>query len=414
MKLGEGLEFIYSEDRCYVSKFITGSIEFYVRDKRYVSNCLNTNIQKMLHEEGFRLAIVVAIPSTAYLQTKENLLEDVASLNGDRVLPSKLAIILDYSGEAMTAQDGFYNTVESILDKYDAHIFYCSQGINFAHRFSCLEKQKGRKFGNFHSVFTHKWLDFLSRWASIECQNCGPPTGARNFVCTMHKPRTHRAALLAYFSAEKLLENNFISFGGAINKDGQVKLEALEIDHIVNRFDLPESYKTELHNIIDSNTRISVDKQEISRAYDMVFDIPGEAYSNSDFSIVAESDFTNGSIERVTEKTLKAIIMERPFIILGNPGSLDLLNELGFRTDFVLFGIEYDKLANEAKRFKRICEIVTSIYALPESDYSVMLAKDYEIAKYNRVVLNDSFPSILDSISSSSWRLAISGDSSKK
>jgi hypothetical protein len=230
----------------------------------------------------------------------------------------------------------------------------------------------------------------------------------------MHKPRTHRAALLAYFSAEKLLENNFISFGGAINKDGQVKLEALEIDHIVNRFDLPESYKTELHNIIDSNTRISVDKQEISRAYDMVFDIPGEAYSNSDFSIVAESDFTNGSIERVTEKTLKAIIMERPFIILGNPGSLDLLNELGFRTDFVLFGIEYDKLANEAKRFKRICEIVTSIYALPESDYSVMLAKDYEIAKYNRVVLNDSFPSILDSISSSSWRLSISGDSSKK
>lgn len=68
-------------------------------------------------------------------------------------------------------------------------------------------------------------------------------------------------------------------------------------------------------------------------------------YMDCDFEIVNETHHQNiGDNVFLTEKTFRAIYMGVPFLICGNPGSLELLQMLGYRTFPSVFDESYDKI----------------------------------------------------------------------
>jgi hypothetical protein len=68
-------------------------------------------------------------------------------------------------------------------------------------------------------------------------------------------------------------------------------------------------------------------------------------YNDVDFEIINETHHQNiGDQVFLTEKTFRAIYMGVPFIICGNPGSLELLRMLGYKTFPSVFDEHYDKI----------------------------------------------------------------------
>ena len=68
-------------------------------------------------------------------------------------------------------------------------------------------------------------------------------------------------------------------------------------------------------------------------------------YNDVDFEIINETHHQNiGDQVFLTEKTFRAIYMGVPFVICGNPGSLELLRMLGYKTFPSVFDEEYDKI----------------------------------------------------------------------
>ncbi len=90
-------------------------------------------------------------------------------------------------------------------------------------------------------------------------------------------------------------------------------------------------------------------------------------YESSYFSIVTESDVSNGALVRFTEKSIKPLLMLHPMIVVGNPGTLALLRELGFQTFPELFDETYDSIEDPVERVRRVMQEVARVLSMPKA-----------------------------------------------
>ena len=81
-----------------------------------------------------------------------------------------------------------------------------------------------------------------------------------------------------------------------------------------------------------------------------------EYFNQAYFNYVVETHFDNDTIF-LTEKTFKPILNLQPFVIIGNPGSLALLKDLGYKTFDTVIKEEYDNIINHKDRMSQILKI---------------------------------------------------------
>lgn len=82
-----------------------------------------------------------------------------------------------------------------------------------------------------------------------------------------------------------------------------------------------------------------------------------EWYDQTDFSVVAETTVTD-SVPFLTEKTFKPIGYWHPFLIVGVPGHLQAIRDLGFETFGNMFDESYDTVEDLSQRIKMIADQV--------------------------------------------------------
>jgi len=80
--------------------------------------------------------------------------------------------------------------------------------------------------------------------------------------------------------------------------------------------------------------------------------------------VVGETFVPNG-YPNFSEKTARAILYERPFVIFGHPGTLKYLHELGFKTFSDFWDESYDSEPDQNKRISMIVDIVSNICKHP-------------------------------------------------
>lgn len=78
-----------------------------------------------------------------------------------------------------------------------------------------------------------------------------------------------------------------------------------------------------------------------------------EYFTEAYFNYVVETHFDNDTIF-LTEKTFKPILNLQPFIVIGNPGSLQLLKDLGYRTFSEVIKEDYDKITDHKDRMSQL------------------------------------------------------------
>ena len=79
-------------------------------------------------------------------------------------------------------------------------------------------------------------------------------------------------------------------------------------------------------------------------------------YQNAYFNLVVETHFDNDTIF-LTEKTFKPILNLQPFIIIGNPGSLDLLKKMGYKTFEDVIKETYDEQLDYRDRMSELIKM---------------------------------------------------------
>ena len=123
-------------------------------------------------------------------------------------------------------------------------------------------------------------------------------------------------------------------------------------------------------------------------------------YEDTYFSLVTETSFPilhfhrywphNTDIGRIiSEKTFKPISMKHPFIIVSNPGILELLRKLGYKTFEPLIDETYDKVKDPAIRLMMISKEVKKLCELEGEALANFLTKAKEICEYNYEVLQN-------------------------
>lgn len=82
------------------------------------------------------------------------------------------------------------------------------------------------------------------------------------------------------------------------------------------------------------------------------------------FSVVSETSSSDEWIF-ITEKVIRPMIYYHPFILWGNPGTLEILQKYGFETFPEFFDEDYDMIYNEENRLKAIMKSVKRLCDMP-------------------------------------------------
>ena len=195
--------------------------------------------------------------------------------------------------------------------------------------------------------------------------------------------RIHRAYFVNLLYKNNLLNEGFISF--LENPDF--------VDFLYKDKDYPELFLTEsdildIRNnyknyyplvIDDSNAdRVSIYHNFLSRK---------DEYEKSYFTIISETN-AQTSYSFLTEKTIKPIMNLHPFVVLGNPHTLEVLKSFGFKTFDRWWDESYDDIKNFKDRANKLLDLVKNLCNKTDDEWIGMLKEMEDTLKHNQKLLH--------------------------
>ena len=113
-------------------------------------------------------------------------------------------------------------------------------------------------------------------------------------------------------------------------------------------------------------------------------------FENSFVAVVSESRFAQPTAN-FSEKTLKAIIHHKPFILVAPPHTLKYMREeFGFKTFSDFWDESYDEEEIHSERMKKIFDIIDDIENKPLKELEEIYTQMKEIINYNFNIVNQN------------------------
>lgn len=212
-----------------------------------------------------------------------------------------------------------------------------------------------------------------------------PDNYSSRFLCLNNAPKSHRIAVLAILTKKGLLEGSEVSFHLNLKQSG--KSVATFVDQARARF-------PDLADDIDEFMAATTSPLRLEENFNRnnYWDLPPVAWKCLWF-LVTESNYGPAKprhpVRRVTEKSMKALVFGRPFVMVGNPLTLEYLHELGFATYERIVDERYDQILNPQARMAAIGETIQTLSATPLT--RGLLAELRGVAEHNRRWLLDGF-----------------------
>lgn len=184
----------------------------------------------------------------------------------------------------------------------------------------------------------------------------------KKFLILNGKPKAYRTLLTSLLFHEGLNEHGYISY---FHKDKTGKFYPEKTEDVFElglNQDLRERVIKGLEIIGEQDLHLDKTKFDYSTSH--ARDYNGDYYNAVDFVVVMESDIENG-VEFITEKTLKAIQLNKKFILFSSVGMLEKTKEYYKE----LYGVDishltdwcdnsYDQIEDPIERILRIKDII--------------------------------------------------------
>jgi hypothetical protein len=106
-------------------------------------------------------------------------------------------------------------------------------------------------------------------------------------------------------------------------------------------------------------------------------------YATTDIEVILETLFDDDRLH-LTEKTLRAIAMSKPFILAGTHGSLQYLKDYGFKTFDSIWDEDYDKIVDPTQRLQSIVALMKKISMWDTDTRSIKMKQAHAISDFNK------------------------------
>lgn len=177
------------------------------------------------------------------------------------------------------------------------------------------------------------------------------------FLCWNRRLRRHRTVLAVALNKNNLLDKTFLSMGRTdpetetthfeniinIHTDPALALTNNDIQEFINKLPLKLDDETWINEMC-------IDRNYKTRPF----------YTNSLLSVVTETNFDIPQVT-LTEKSFKPIREKHPFIIVGSPGAVQSMRDLGFKTFNEFWDESYDSMISNQERMFKIVGILKDI-----------------------------------------------------
>jgi len=174
--------------------------------------------------------------------------------------------------------------------------------------------------------------------------------------------RQHRLELFSKLGERQLIEKNCVSMPAVCPYEKQSVKQLLKNKNLfVPNIQLPLT--------VDSYDDYANNSHQINH---------WKQSSESLIHLVTETVY-KGHKNHLTEKTFKPIVLQQPFIIVGNQGSLRYLRKYGFKT----FADVWDESYDDADDNRRINKIADLLEFLEHSDKQKLYEQCLPIVKHN-------------------------------
>jgi len=232
----------------------------------------------------------------------------------------------------------------------------------FFHGWAALDWYRGYN----HSFLSQPWLDRVFNHAFI-CPN--------NIVGGQ---RTHRLLLLSELGKRKCIDQNLISFPATCPHEGRSVHELFQTHGLL----FPKNLSLPL--IIDHDQNHASDSHRIDFWTQAM-----QCFCH----VVTETVYDDIRIH-ITEKTFKPIVLQQPFLIVGNRGALKYLRDYGFRTFDDLWDEGYDDLDHE-HRISAVADICQDINSWSSEKMRQAQLKIADTVRHNHDWFYSGFQDVL-------------------
>ena len=199
------------------------------------------------------------------------------------------------------------------------------------------------------------------------------------YNCLNRVIRGHRVALSAMLNYYNLIDGQKIShdiypmhWNTSINPFGFNSHPAFESNNITNIY-------SKLPLVLDT------DQFQINKAQHFFKDLYLQTYIN----VITETFCTEYQNESMffSEKIFKPMRARQPFILVGAPGSIKALHDLGFKTFSKWFDESYSDIEDNTSRIEAVCKLLLELNKKTKTEWLEMYTEMEEVLNHNYDVL---------------------------
>jgi len=351
--------------------------------KHRFNNVLNLHMPDDFYSSHYKKAVLFF----EYVGNNDTILKAIDGVV-EQFPKTEMMFVIDDSYEGLIT-DQFLENLKILLDKHQ-HItnwLVVSSNKNLK---NSIEKIFGTD-ENFVYFNIHLYLYEYDNVVPSEI-NYAPTQQLREkkFLCVNRQERVHRLRTVDFLIKKDILKHSFVScqlgdYAGVLDKNVSFAAQNSKVekyqDSALSDIVLSQDSKDRLKNTLPLELDI---KNYQYRA--MANQLPSlESYfDQSYFSIVTEGDFSSATGKnQFTEKVLKCFAFYHPFIVIGLPGTLELLREQGFLTFNSIIDESYDKILNDDKRLNAALAEIEKINRMNINELKNMYDDFFPILEHN-------------------------------
>lgn len=238
--------------------------------------------------------------------------------------------------------------------------------------------------GNYKTALSDHYLIAIKNWADTLIKPCcdsffekqkqlilSKSIRPKKILTFMRKERLFRFYLANFIHDNNLREQNIVTFGKNVScywQSNSMKFSNEFIDSLPWEYDIDLRPKTGTgldRFLAKSDTEIA-------------------AFTETYINCVVERSITYLSHELdISEKTFKPIAFLQPFFVFGQPGTLEHLKSMGYKTFDRWWDEFYDNVNSESVRFRLLTALYKKLSLAPDLELAEIMYEAWPILEHN-------------------------------